>query len=86
MLSDGRKYLLGGSSPTWVDLSFASLGGLIFTPSGYGGGILAFTIEDILQNSRPEYVEQVKEFQRRPSGQLALRLYREFRTKKALQR
>jgi glutathione S-transferase len=77
MLADGRRYLLG-SSPTFADITFASLGAFAVLPAEYGGRAIGgrrFGIEELDEEWRAE----IESFRARPAGQFVLRLYREER-------
>ena len=37
-LADGRRSILGGEEPDYVDIAFAAISGLWLQPEGYGGG------------------------------------------------
>jgi glutathione S-transferase len=77
MLADGRRYLLGGS-PTFADITFASLAALAVLPPEYAGRAIGgrrFTIDELDADWRAE----IESFRSRPAGRFVLRLYREER-------
>jgi glutathione S-transferase len=78
LLADGRRYLTG-STLTFADITFASLGALAVLPAEYPGNRLGgprLTIDDIPDAA---WKAEVERFRARPSGQFILRLYREER-------
>lgn len=77
LLADGRRYLLG-SSPTFADITFASLAAFAVLPPEYAGRAIGgrrMAIEDLDAAWRDE----IEAFRARPAGQFVLRLYREER-------
>lgn len=74
-LADGRRYLLGERF-SLSDMTFAVAAAPVVFPDSYGGGD---TLPPLSETSA-KLQAVVKEMQARPSGQLALRLYREHRT------
>lgn len=79
LLADGRPYLTG-STLTFADLTFASLGALAVLPAEYPGNRLSgprMTAGDIQD---PAWLAEVERFRARPSGQFILRLYRDERS------
>jgi glutathione S-transferase len=78
LLADGRAYLTG-STLTFADITFASLGALAVLPPEYPGnrhGGPRLSLQDIRD---PAWKAEVECFRARPSGQFILRLYREER-------
>jgi glutathione S-transferase len=78
LLADGRRYLTG-STLTFADITFASLGALAVLPPEYPGNRLGgprLTLDDVRDL---EWKAEVERFRARPSGQFILRLYREER-------
>jgi glutathione S-transferase len=81
LLADGRPYLTG-STLTFADITFASLGALAVLPPEYPGNRLSgprMTANDI---RAPAWLAEVERFRARPSGQFILRMYREERSPK----
>ena len=79
LLADGRPYLTG-STLTFADITFASLGALAVLPPEYPGNRLGgprMTANDIRD---PAWLAEVERFRARPSGQFILRMYREERS------
>lgn len=79
LLADGRPYLTG-STLTFADITFASLGALAVLPPEYPGNRLGgprMTAQDIRD---PAWLAEVERFRARPSGQFILRMYREERS------
>ena len=79
LLADGRPYLTG-STLTFADITFASLGALAVLPPEYPGNRLGgprMTANDIRD---PAWLAEVEHFRARPSGQFILRMYREERS------
>ena len=79
LLADGRPYLTG-STLTFADITFASLGALAVLPPEYPGNRLGgprMTANDIRD---PGWLAEVERFRARPSGQFILRMYREERS------
>ena len=79
LLADGRPYLTG-STLTFADITFASLGALAVLPPEYPGNRLGgprMTANDIRD---PVWLAEVERFRARPSGQFILRMYREERS------
>jgi glutathione S-transferase len=79
LLADGRPYLTG-STLTFADITFASLGALAVLPPEYPGNRLGgprMTADDIRD---PAWLAEVERFRARPSGQFILRMYREERS------
>jgi glutathione S-transferase len=79
LLADGRPYLTG-STLTFADITFASLGALAVLPPEYPGNRLSgprMTANDI---RAPAWLAEVERFRARPSGQFILRMYREERS------
>ncbi|HEX8367380.1 MAG TPA: glutathione S-transferase C-terminal domain-containing protein [Pyrinomonadaceae bacterium] len=74
-LADGRRYL-SGEHFSLSDMAFAVAAAPVVFPDSYGGGD---TLPPLPETSS-ELQAVVKEMQERPSGQLALRIYREHRT------
>jgi len=74
MLADGRRYL-GGDSFSAADLTFAALAGPMLCPPGYGGRRLT------LPPMPDELAPEILAWRATAAGQLALRLYREHRTR-----
>ncbi|HLL99943.1 MAG TPA: glutathione S-transferase C-terminal domain-containing protein [Pyrinomonadaceae bacterium] len=74
-LGDGRQYLLGERF-SLSDMAFAVAAAPVLFPDNYGDGD---TLPP-LSESPPEIQNLVEELRRKPSGQLALRIYRERRT------
>jgi glutathione S-transferase len=78
LLADGRRYLTG-STLTFADITFASLGALAVLPPEYPGNRLRgrrLALDDVTD---PAWKAEVERFRARPSGQFILRLYREER-------
>lgn len=78
LLADGRRYLTG-STLTFADITFASLGALAVLPPEYPGNRIGgprLTFDDIPDVA---WKAEVERFRARPSGQFILRLYREER-------
>ncbi|MDH5176569.1 MAG: glutathione S-transferase C-terminal domain-containing protein [Gammaproteobacteria bacterium] len=78
LLADGRRYLTG-STLTFADITFASLGALAVLPPEYPGNRLGgprLAVDDIPD---VEWKAEIERFRARPSGQFILRLYREER-------
>lgn len=78
LLADGRPYLTG-STLTFADITFASLGALAVLPPEYPGNRLGgprMTLDDVRDAG---WRAEVERFRARPSGQFILRLYREER-------
>ena len=78
LLSDGRMYIMGGDSLTYIDIAWAALSMPAVCPEEYGAG----TIENtrISFEQVPEVMKPViLAFRERPAGKHALRLYREER-------
>jgi glutathione S-transferase len=81
LLADGRPYLMG-ESLSFVDITFASLAALAVLPPEYAGRSLVgrrLTLDDLDADWRAE----VEALRARPSGQFALRLYRDERLRDA---
>jgi glutathione S-transferase len=79
LLADGRPYLTG-STLTFADITFASLGALAVLPPEYPGNRLGgprMTANDIRD---PAWLAEVERFRARSSGQFILRMYREERS------
>lgn len=79
LLADGRPYLTG-STLTFADITFASLGALAVLPPEYPGNRLGgprMTANDIRD---PAWLAEVERFRARPAGQFILRMYREERS------
>lgn len=74
-LGDGRQYLLGERF-SLSDMAFAVAAAPVLFPDNYGGGD---TLPP-LSESPAEIRNLVRELREQPSGQLALRIYRERRT------
>ena len=74
-LRDGRRYLTGGRF-SLSDMAFAVAAAPVVFPDNYGGG----NILPVLSETPSELQTVVKEMRDLPSGQLALRIYREYRT------
>ena len=74
-LSDGRRYLLGEQF-SLSDMAFAVAAAPVVFPDNYGDG----NTLPPLPETPSEIQAVVKEMRERPSGQLALRIYRERRT------
>jgi glutathione S-transferase len=75
LLADGRRYLTG-STLTFADITFASLGALAVLPPEYPGGRLEgrrLSLEDV---EDPAWRSEIERFRARPSGQFILELYR----------
>lgn len=78
LLADGRRYLTG-STLTFADITFASLGALAVLPPEYPGYRLGgprLALDDVTD---PAWRAEVERFRARPAGQFILRLYREER-------
>ena len=78
LLADGRRYLTG-STLTFADITFASLGALAVLPPEYPGNRLGgprLSLDDVTD---PGWRAEVERFRARPAGQFILRLYREER-------
>jgi glutathione S-transferase len=69
-ISDGRRYLLGDHF-TLSDMTFAVNAAPAVWPDEYGGSLPAFS------DTPPFMQTAIKEIREHPSGQLALRIYRE---------
>jgi glutathione S-transferase len=78
MLADGRRYLMGGSEKTFVDITFASLAALALFPDGYAGA-KAVHNRVPLDLLSPAWREEVEYLRSTKAGQFALRLYAEER-------
>lgn len=78
MLADGRRYLLGGSEKTFVDITFASLAALAIFPPGYGGASVSQK-EPPLDLLSSDWRAVVEELRATPAGQFVIRLYTEER-------
>jgi glutathione S-transferase len=73
-IADGRQYLLGEHF-SLSDMAFAVAAAPVLFPDSYGGGGTLPPLED----APAELQALVKEMRERPSGQMALRIYREHR-------
>jgi glutathione S-transferase len=73
-IADGRQYLLGEHF-SLSDMAFAVAAAPVVFPDTYGGGGTLPPLED----APAELQSVVKEMRERPSGQMALRIYREHR-------
>lgn len=84
-LRDGRRYLLGTESLTYVDIMWASYCGLLFFPPNYSGGQIAQASRISVEEYNERALQESKRFMARPAGALAQRLYAEERmsTKKS---
>jgi glutathione S-transferase len=71
-VADGRRYLLGDRF-TLSDMAFAIAAAPVVWPDQYGGAVPA------LADTPPELQAVVRECRARPSGELALRIYRDHR-------
>lgn len=72
-IADGRRYLLGERF-TLSDMAFAVAAAPLVLPDSYGGPLPSF-------DEMPNEVQAViREARQRPSGQFALRIYREHRS------
>jgi glutathione S-transferase len=81
MLADGRRYLLGGDEPTFVDITFASLAALALFPRGYGGP-KATVQEAPIDRLAPAWRAEVEALRATRSGQFVERMYREERMRR----
>jgi glutathione S-transferase len=80
-LADGRRYLLAGEEPTFVDITFASLAALILFPEGYGGD--AVSLRQLPVDLLPAaWRDEVETLRATPAGQFALRLYAQERSRR----
>jgi glutathione S-transferase len=79
LLADGRPYLTG-STLTFADITFASLGALAVLPPEYPGNRLSGPRLSTTDIRNPAWLAEVERFRARPSGQFILRMYREERT------
>lgn len=78
MLADGRRYLMGGSEITFVDITFASLAALAVFPKGYGGDAVALQ-ELPVDRLAPAWRAEVEALRATAAGRFVERLYREER-------
>jgi len=74
MLSDGRKYLLGGDYPTIADITFCALAGPLLLVPQYGGFIHEKSLYEIAQ-SHPDVLQFVDLHRNTPAGQWVLSMY-----------
>eukprot|EP00049_Salpingoeca_infusionum_P026845 m.28400 g.28400 ORF g.28400 m.28400 type:complete len:317 (-) comp9037_c0_seq3:8104-9054(-) len=86
ILDEEKKPFLTGAEPTIADITLASLGALTILPDNYTGGACSkpvFTLEE-LQTELPssEYVNEIEAFRKRPTGQLILRMYANYRNQR----
>ena len=88
-----KRYLLGGTSPSWVDIKFASLSGPLLTRTLFTGGGKAGDASVLYARGRfqsfkilrdldfpKDTVDFEDSFAKRPCGQYAVRLYRTLRS------
>lgn len=78
LLADGRAYLLGGDAPSYIDLTWAALSGVLLAPEQYGNG----TIDSVRPKLElfPQMVrEEVEHLRTRPAGVFAMKIYEEER-------
>ena len=78
LLADGRRYLRGGDSPTYVDFTFASLAAIGVLPDEYGvdrAAACRLELREVPAAARP-VIEAIR---KRPCGKFVMRLYREER-------
>ena len=82
ILDDGRNYLLGTESPTYVDFQLAAIMGLIIVIDEYGGGVIEPDSVLTPDERGPERVAVDKEIRETKLGKFALKMYREHRNAK----
>ena len=80
MLADGRRYLLGGEEPSFVDFTFASLAALAVFPDGYGGRGASIRRAP-LEAMSPMWRSEVEALRDTVAGRFVLRMYAEERMK-----
>jgi glutathione S-transferase len=78
LLADGRPYLTG-STLTFADITFASLGALAVLPPEYPGARLGGRRLELADIRDPAWRAEVERLRAHPAGQFILRLYREER-------
>jgi glutathione S-transferase len=78
MLADGRRYLLGGTEISFVDITFASLAALALFPDGYGGDGVSIHAAP-LDRLAPAWRAEVEALRNTPAGLFVMRLYAEER-------
>lgn len=79
MLADGRRFLMGGDEPSFVDITFASLAALVIFPDGYGGERASMRSAP-LDRLSPVWRAEVDALRATAAGQFVMRLYREERS------
>lgn len=79
LLKDGRKFILNTDEPTFVDVTFASLGAILAIPDNYGNTALNEESRLNLSWCGVEFQKAVKEFRKTPSGKFVLRMFKDYR-------
>jgi len=74
-----NKYILGTEEPTYVDISFASLGALLALPDQYGGPKLSPESRMTLNDFTLEVQKTMKKFRNTTSGKFISKMYSEQR-------